>query len=125
MSHKTAAIPQVSQQPPQVDFIDNYLLGFHPGFEHPSVKYDPSLKKYDVGPSYMATESTQKQLIPARPLNPPLESMKFWTYIFSDSMEKLKSNYDAPEGSPYSGYGIRDMENWEGVRNQLLKAKEV
>ena len=52
-----------------------------------------------------------------------LQAFRMSTY--SDSMEKLKSDYDAPEGSPYSGYGIRDMENWEGVRDQLLKAKEV
>jgi hypothetical protein len=124
MSVNATHVPKISLQRPSVDFIDNQLPQIHPAFSHPGVEYDPSSEKYVPVCAEEAMSTSPRQLIPPRTTLPEVEAMKFWSHIFPDSMEKLKSDFEEPKERCHSEYSIRVEKDWDSVRLQLLKAKE-
>ncbi|KAF8861121.1 hypothetical protein BDZ45DRAFT_740720 [Acephala macrosclerotiorum] len=132
MTDNSSSVPSVHLQPPSVDFIDNRLQDYHEAFRNPQTRYDPLLRRYvPVLPAAtMLSKShpimtASEQLPQPRKLHPAVEAMRFWTFIFDDSMKKFKELYkEEPKRRAQDGYSIRSKTNWEDIYSQLQKARE-
>lgn len=133
MAHSN--IPSIHLQPPSVDFIDNRLPTIHDVFKHSDVHYDPVLQKYvqtqsitdadglDAGKN---RDNNQALVQPNYTFGDIGESEKFWGLIFPDAIRKFIEEYpNEPKQRDKSGYSIRTQTTWNGVNEQLHKAREV
>lgn len=133
MAHPS--IPSIHLQPPSVDFIDNRLPDFHDVFRDRDVRYDPVLRRYvenraitdgrvsDAGESL---DNGQALVQSSYSFGDVGHSEKFWGLIFPDAMEMFIQEYpNEPKQRDKSGYSIRTQTTWDGVNEQLHKAREV
>lgn len=126
MSAKAPHIPKISSQPVAVDFIDIQLPQLYPAFSHPGIEYDPVSEEYCAVPDEEIMSEETEELIPHRTTLPGVEAMKFWDLIFSDSMSRLEETFfPDPRVDRHFEYSIRSKKDWNGVRLQLMKAKNV
>jgi hypothetical protein len=129
MAHSN--IPSIHLQPPSVDFIDNRLPAIHDVFKHSDVHYDPALQKYVQ--TQTITDADGLDASTSQALDQPNytfgdigESEKFWGLIFPEAMKKFIQEYpNEPKQRDKSGYSIRTQTKWNGVNEQLHKAREV
>ncbi|KAH6608458.1 hypothetical protein Trco_001804 [Trichoderma cornu-damae] len=136
MAH--SAIPSIHLQPPSVDFIDNRLPNIHDVFRHrDDVRFDPVLQKYVQNhhqhtvidePDAGGSRGNNGQVLtqPHYTFGDIGESEKFWGLIFFESMKKFIHEYpNEPKMRDKSGYSIRTQTTWNGVNEQLHKAREA
>lgn len=113
------SLPDLSQQPLTVDFIDNRLDKYHSGFATPPAKHDPHTGAYftyppqslplqlsghsfamNAAPTASLTTpnaelgqiggATDDGSLPPRPLAQPASAMQFWDSLFPLAMEQLR-----------------------------------
>lgn len=134
MAGRLDTFPKVLLQPLSVDFIDNHLPQYHEAFKNPQARYDLASRQYvpmlpvvEMQPRSPPTKLKEEQVPEPRKLQPATEAMRFWTFIFEDSMKKFASRYtDEPKHPTKDGYNysIRGKKNWEDTYAQLQKARE-
>ncbi|KAK5651407.1 hypothetical protein OQA88_12495 [Cercophora sp. LCS_1] len=118
-------IPKPPLKRASVVFIDTQLPESYPAFNKSGVEYDPSSDRYVSTLSRKSTANEDdRQRIPARPLLPETEAMKFWGHIFPESMEKLRTECPEPKARASSSYSIRSQKDWESVRRTLVRARD-
>jgi hypothetical protein len=105
-----------------VTFIDNRLPEIHPAFQHPRIQYDPVPGAY-VPTASMSKPDGKGTVIPPRPDLPEVDAMKFWSHIFPESMEKLKSLHQEAKGRCDTEWSIRQDKDWQAVRTRLENAQ--
>ncbi|PON27164.1 hypothetical protein TGAM01_v204113 [Trichoderma gamsii] len=128
-------IPSIHLQPPSVDFIDNRLPNFHDVFRDRDVHYDPVLRRYvenrtitdrSVSDAGERQDNSQALVQSSYSFGDVGDSEKFWGLIFPDAMKKFIKEYpNEPKQRDKSGYSIRTQTTWDGVNEQLHKAREV
>lgn len=131
MAGRHQPIPRISDQPLTVDFIDNHLHEYHEAFRSDLVRYDPDLGHYvAMTPRSPQTQPAIEEASRAsepRKLQPAIEAMKFWSFIFDDSMNRfiLKNAIEPEHRKKEYDYRIRDRKNWQEIYAQLQKAREA
>jgi hypothetical protein len=133
MAHPS--IPSIHLQPPSVDFIDNRLPAIHDVFRDRDVHYDPVLRRYvenrtitdgNVSDAGESLDNSQSLIQSSYSFGDVGDSEKFWGLIFPDAMKKFIQEYpNEPKQRDKSGYSIRAQTTWDGVNEQLHKAREV
>ncbi|KAL9477451.1 hypothetical protein ACSS6W_007292 [Trichoderma asperelloides] len=128
-------IPSIHLQPPSVDFIDNRLPAIHDVFRDRDVHYDPVLQRYVENRTLTyanesgdgeSQDNSQALVQPSYSFGNVGESEKFWGLIFPDAMKKfIQESPNEPKQRDKSGYSIRTQTTWDGVNEQLHKAREV
>jgi cell division protein YceG involved in septum cleavage len=127
MAGRSNPIPSIRHQPLSVDFIDNHLQEYHEAFKNPQVRYDPELRRYvATTPRQPSAKLTKEHVPQARKLQPAVEAMRFWTFIFEDAMKRFMLKYkDEPDHRiKEDDYNIRNKKNWQDIYAQLQKARE-
>ncbi|KAF5529690.1 hypothetical protein FMEXI_14001 [Fusarium mexicanum] len=134
-------VPNISLQPPEVNFIDNHLVPRHRAFATPKSRYSPSQGAYIIceplDSSLLPTtphtahdkaaqspsSSTRNVRIPPRQLaEQSMLALEFWDNLFDRAMAQLKENYPT-EPDFKEHFGIRDKTDCTAVFDQLEKAK--
>ncbi|KAL6904148.1 hypothetical protein GGI43DRAFT_399716, partial [Trichoderma evansii] len=133
MAHPS--IPSIHLQPPSVDFIDNRLPAIHDVFRDRDVHYDSVLQRYvenriitdaDGSGAGESQDNSQAVVQPSYSFGDVGDSEKFWGLIFPDAMKKfIQEHPNEPQQRDKSGYSIRTQTTWDGVNEQLHKAREV
>ncbi|EXJ72273.1 uncharacterized protein A1O5_04777 [Cladophialophora psammophila CBS 110553] len=128
-------IPDLDRQSLAVDFIENRLGKYHPGFATPPARYDPALDSFiiwtppvDVKMQLSQTATTPQQgdvQIFPRPPAKPVAALKFWDLLFARAMSQFKMASEEPKGRETAGFSIRDKTHWTAVFDQLEKARDV
>ncbi|KAF1955393.1 hypothetical protein CC80DRAFT_536340 [Byssothecium circinans] len=126
MNESRYSIPQLSLQPPAVDFIDNCLPSHHPTFQDPPAMYDVSRQRFTPKTHITTASAMELQFtISPRPLASSLDSMAFWDEVFPPAMARLKAQHLEPKKRAESGYSIRDRWKWDDVQALLDNAREA
>ncbi|OQV08649.1 hypothetical protein CLAIMM_12882 [Cladophialophora immunda] len=133
MEPAKAYIPELGRQSLAVDFIDNRLGKYHPGFATPPARYDPALDSFIISsPPADAMQSQQTFATPQqgnvhigpRPVPKPVAALQFWNFLFDRAMGEFKLASEEPKGREKAGFSIRDKTNWAAVFDQLEKARD-
>ncbi|KAJ4325079.1 hypothetical protein N0V84_003622 [Fusarium piperis] len=137
MEPSRPSIPNLSLQPPAVDFIENHLDEYHPAFGTPTSRYDPELDRFIIcdqlpPPSTASMSSTQAAAdatgtytFSPRPLAEPTAALKFWDSMFDRSKEQFKAAHPKePKEIVDKGRSIRSQSDWTAVFDQLEAAKQ-
>ncbi|KAL5332559.1 hypothetical protein BJX70DRAFT_126789 [Aspergillus crustosus] len=131
------AMPQVSRQPPSVDFIDKRLPKHHRMFQNPPVHYDPSVDQYVSNTSAMAPKATGRGTakaaagqnpatdpyeLPPRPAYTDIKAIKFWNDVFPSALAELRSRSAAPKRK--LEHSIREKNDWDSIFDTLETARD-
>ncbi|RDL40430.1 uncharacterized protein BP5553_00409 [Venustampulla echinocandica] len=118
MAQPNTQAPRLHTQPPTVDFIDTRLSKYHPAFNDPTLRYDPSSAQYVPALQHNKIEGV-------KPAGPPAEVvMKFWDHIFPKAMDKLKFSMATKEAKGrLEEYSIRNKASWDAVYGTLEVAR--
>lgn len=139
MGKNSQRIPNVLQQPPSVDFIQNKLPSIDPAFKgFENLQYDQALNRFvPAGSDPAIMPSTQQSWhqqamdqclgVPVRQLVPAVSAMTFWDKILDKAMAKFKlDNVNVPEKiEKKPDYAIRNLDSWTEIYKRLQDAKDV
>jgi hypothetical protein len=139
MGENSQRIPNVLQQRPSVDFIQNRLPSIDPSFRgFENLQYDQTLNRFVPAGSDTATMlSTQQSRlqqptihclgVPVRQLVPAVSAMTFWDKILGRAMAKFNSdNINVPEKiNEKPDYAIRNLDSWADIYKRLQDAGDV
>lgn len=144
MERPHAVLPDMEQQSPAVDFIENSMNIYHPAFSKPPSRYDPSsggfvvlsppagnaVSAYSIQPaSATASEicnpsQVVTSTISPRPSYQPLQALELWDSLFSRAMTQLNQLHpQEPNHLLKSGQRIRDKTDWTQVFDQIEESK--
>ncbi|KAL2837694.1 hypothetical protein BJY01DRAFT_237764 [Aspergillus pseudoustus] len=128
------SMPQISGQPPTIDFIDNRLPKHHMMFQNPPIHYEPSHDRYVANKDPANPMASGGGNIPHKPLYPfdpydlpprpadtDIKAMTFWTWLFPLAMADLTSKVIQPNTK--TAYRIRNKPDWESVYEILEAAR--
>ena len=135
MEPSKSNIPDLDRQSLAVDFIDNRLDKYHPGFATPPARYDPALDSFivstprpvDAMQSQQPSTTPQQGDVKLSPRQPaePAAALRFWDHLFVRAMDQFKSASKEPKGRVEVGFSIRDKKDWTAVFDQLEKARDL
>ncbi|KIW97210.1 uncharacterized protein Z519_02602 [Cladophialophora bantiana CBS 173.52] len=135
MDPATSYILDLDRQSLAVDFIENRLAKYHPGFATPPARYDPALDSFIIltPPADARMQSPQTSAMPPqgdvqifpRPPAKPVAALKFWDLLFARAMSQFKMASEEPKGHEAARFSIRDKTNWTAVCGQLEKARDL
>lgn len=139
MERDRRRIPDISQQSPAVDFIENRLRNCHPMFAENHCHYDSAVQSFvpngnpqiivqsinddDLYDGKLQQFSAPSSQIAPRPVYTDQKAMIFWNAIFAKSMESFKLYPLGSKRATEYGFDIRDKGNWESVYGTLEAAK--
>lgn len=117
----------LSNQPPEVDFIDNRIHQCNQAFSVPGVVYDPDRGMYLAGSPMDGGDELSNAISPSpRPALPATAKMSFWAIVFPQAILCLQEQYPTePKGRAESGYSIRDTSSWEQIQTRIQHAREA
>lgn len=144
MERPHTLIPEMDQQSPAVDFIENSLDNYHPAFSTPPSRYDPSSGGFVIVPppagdgaaayTIQTASATASEVcnasqvvnttISPRPIYQPLQALELWDSLFSRAMTQLNQLHPKePDHLLKYGQRIRDKTDWTQVFDQIEKSK--
>jgi hypothetical protein len=114
MAAPASTIPDLSSQPPAVDFIENRMAKYSPAFINPPIHYSASSKGFISNGVIVAPRDGSGKTICT-------QAMVYWNSIFSDSLAKFKTTVEPKIKNPK--LSIREDGGWDKIYSKLQQAR--
>ncbi|UKZ81155.1 hypothetical protein TrVFT333_008926 [Trichoderma virens FT-333] len=143
MTRPRSAIPELGNQPPSVDFIENRLPKYSQAFNDPNIRFDVASQQFvseyvTNGPNEAFRERPEPNAVQINDNLPAVspvddsslmvskpstrtEEMEYWDEIFPDAITKFQKT--TPPKIKKVELQIRDDTSWQGISLKLEKAR--